>query len=143
MNLITHDKAYSIFPQATFEDRRSLIFVKAGDSAARARAKYEERGWEFVEGYEDQQRDPLSPFAKGIRRLGDYKCWSISLHPEGDRTTSLWESNSWKLGYANNLTPVNAWALLDKPSIFHFSYLINRPLACRLNKEVMTIGYIE
>jgi len=104
MNLITHDKAYSIFPRETFEDRRSLIFVKDGDSTVKARERYEERGWTFVEGYEIQQRDPLSAFGKGIRRLGDSKCWSVSLHPDQDRTKSVAESNSWKLVYMNSLT---------------------------------------
>jgi hypothetical protein len=143
MNLITHDKAYSIFPRATFEDRRSLIFVKDGESAVKARAKYEERGWAFVEGYELERRDRYSPFGKGIRRLGDSRCWSISLHSKQDRTTSFWGSNSWKLEYSNNLTPRNIWALLNNPMLFHFTYLINHPLSFRLRREVMTIGYDE
>ena len=145
MNLVTHDKAYSIFPQATFEDRRSLIFVKDGDSAVKAHAKYEERGWAFVEGCEVQTQDPLSPFGKGNRRLGDSKCWSISLHPEQDRTTSHchWESNSWKLVYTNNRTPGNIWALLDNPRVFHFTYLVNQRLAFHLRNEARTIGYNE
>jgi len=146
MNLITHDKAYSIFPRSTFEDRRSLIFDKDGDSAVKARAKYEVRGWTFVEGLEVQveRRGPFSPFRKGIRRLGDTKCWSISLDREQDRNTSVWDSNSWKLVYVgNNATPTNIWVLLDCPSVFHFSYLVNHRLAYHLRMEYMTIGYDE
>jgi len=144
MNLITHDKAYSIFPRATFEDRRSLIFDKDGDSAAKARAKYEERSWTFVEGLEVQRRGPFSPFSKGTRRLGDSKCWSISLDPQKDRNTSVWDSNSWKLVYVgNNATPTNIWVLLDCPSVFHFTYLVNHRLAYLLRMEYMTIGYDE
>jgi len=143
MNLITHDKAYSIFPQATFEDRRSLIFVKEGDSAIKACEKYEERGWTFTEGYEIQPLNRQSPFVKGIRRLGDSKCWSISLHPEKDGTacTSSWDSNSWRLTFPNNRPPKNVWVLLHNPSIFHFSYLVNHRLAYCIRKEVMEIGY--
>jgi len=145
MNLITHDKAYSIFPQATFEDRRSLVFVNEGDSAIKAREKYEERGWTFVEGYEVQPLDRRSPFAKGVRRLGDSKCWSISLHHENDGTacTSHWDSNSWRLTFAKNRPPMNVWVLLHNPSIFHFSYLVNHRLAYRVRKGVMGIGYDE
>jgi hypothetical protein len=143
MNLITHDKAYSIFPQATFEDRRSLIFVKDGDSMVKAREKYEERGWTFVEGHDIHQRDPLSEFGIGIRRLGDSKCWSISLYPNQSHTKSVWESNSWKLMYGNDLTPMNIWMLVDKPCIFHFTLLVHHALGFRLRNEAMTIGYNE
>lgn len=144
MNLITHDRAFSIFPRATFGDRSSLIFIKDGDSAVKAREKYEKRGWTFVEGYEIQQQDPLSGFGKGIRRLGDAKCWTISLDADEDRTKSDWESNSWKLVYGISSTPMNIWELYDNPPcLFRFTYLVNHRLARRLRKEAMTIGYNE
>jgi hypothetical protein len=143
MNLITHNKAYSIFPRATFKDRCSLMFEsKVRDSMVKARDKYEKRGWTFVEGYEIQQHDPLSGFRKGIRRLGDSKCWSISLDANQDRTRSDWDLNSWKLMYAgNNFTPVNIWVLFDYPSIFRFTYLMNHTLVRRHRKDAMTMGY--
>ena len=123
MNLITYDKAYSIFPRATFGERRSLIFVQDEDLAAMARAKYEQRGWSFIEAYQVPTNDPLSSFAKGSRHLGDSKCWSITLHPERDHLASTWESNSWKLEYENNQTPKNVWILLKNPML-HWTYLL-------------------
>lgn len=142
MNLITHDKAYSIFPRETFENRRSLIFDKY--SAVNARSKYEERGWTFVKVSEIQPQSQLSPFRRGVRRLGDSKCWSISLHHDQYRNTSVWESNSWKLMYTgNNATPMNIWVLLDRPSVFHFTYLVNHRLAQHVRREYLTNGYNE
>jgi len=145
MNLITHDKAYSIFPRATFENRRSLMFVKDDDSTVKAREKYEERGWTFVKRFEIEQHDLFSGFGKGIRRLGDSKCWSISLDPDQDRKKSTWESNSWKLVYGDSLTPtpMNIWLLFDNPDIYRFTYLMNHTLARRLRRDLMTIGYEE
>jgi hypothetical protein len=144
MNLITYDKAYSIFPRETFEDRRSLMFGSDNDedSAVESRVKYEERGWTFVEGRQLQAlqaRVRYSPFAQGIRRLGDSKCWSISLHPEQRRSISLWESNSWKVVHSDNLGPINTWVLLDNPRILHFSYLVHHALAFGLSKKAMTL----
>ena len=144
MNLITYDKAYSIFPRETFEDRCSLKFGNDSDndddSAIKSRAKYEERGWTFVDERELwalQVRYRYSPFAEGIRRLGDSRCWSISLHPEQRRGRSLWESNSWKVMHSALSGPTNSWALLDNPRTLHFSYLIHNGLAFK--EEAMTL----
>jgi len=129
MNLITSDKAYSIFPRATFEERRSLIFVnKETDFASQARAKYEERGWSFIEACDVQQQDPISSFAKGPRYLGDSNCWSITLHPEyecvnGTCNWRTWESNSWELQYKNGQAPEHVWTLMRHPKL-HWTYLI-------------------
>jgi hypothetical protein len=153
MNLITCDKAYSIFPRATFEERRSLIFErdnrkvilnnKDTDLVAKSREKYEKHGWSFIEAYEILQQDPLSSFAKGYRYLGDSNCWSITLHPEHERVngtckSSTWESNSWELVYENGQTPKNVWMLLRNP-LFHWSYLI----CLRLMREEGRDVFIE
>jgi len=141
MNLITHDKAYSIFPRATFEDRRSLVFVKEGAAAVETCAVYKGRGWTFVNASEIKSLHQSSPFTKGIRRLGDSKCWSISLQPEQKRTASVWDSNSWKFTFEHDLTPKNIWVLLNNPVILDFSYLVNHRLARQLGKECMELGY--
>ena len=45
MNVITHDTAYSFFPWATFEERRSLICLDGDDIREKAFRKYSDRGW--------------------------------------------------------------------------------------------------
>ena len=129
MNVITDDKAYSIFPQATFEERRSLVLVKDTEAEMMARLKYEGRGWQFINKIEDNEsRDRLSSFARGPRHLGDSRCWTIQLQPHREPSPNMWESNSWSLEYDADQTPAHVWMLLKKPGHLHFSYLIDIPL---------------
>ncbi|KIM40832.1 hypothetical protein M413DRAFT_40033, partial [Hebeloma cylindrosporum] len=60
MNIITHDKAYSVFPRATFEERRSLVHVKDTDSTALT--KYEERGWQLIQDIKSEDPEVYSMF---------------------------------------------------------------------------------
>ncbi|TFY80353.1 hypothetical protein EWM64_g3656 [Hericium alpestre] len=50
-NFITHEKAYSLYPKATFEDRRTLLFKPANrlkPATQRAIEKYRQRGWKIL-----------------------------------------------------------------------------------------------
>ena len=124
MNLITHNKAYSIFPRATFEERRSLIHVQHEESAVQAHRKYEKRGWQFItEIDEDEIQNTTSAFADGPRHLGDSKCWTIHLHPELNHSPMFWEANSWRLHYGVHAHPMHAWGLIRRS--LHFSYLLD------------------
>jgi len=124
MNLITHNKAYSIFPHATFQERRSLIFVRDPEPVAQALTKYERRGWRFItEIDEDEIRKTTSAFANGSRHLGDSKCWTIHLHPELDHSPMFWEANSWRLHYSVHPPPTHIWGLIQRR--LHFSYLLD------------------
>lgn len=126
MNMITHDKAYSIFPWATFEERRSLILVKDPEAARMARLKYEGRGWRFINGTDvNESRDCLSSFIRGPRHLGDTRCWTIQLHPAQNPIPNMWESNSWSLNYDAYQNPAHVWMLFRSPRRLHFSYLVD------------------
>jgi len=110
MNLITHNKAYSIFPRETFEERRSLVYANHPESAVQARAKYEQRGWQFIaEVQTDESSNSISGFTNGSRHLGDSKCWTIPLIPEIDYSPKYWEANSWQLHYDSDSRPVHIW----------------------------------
>jgi len=129
MNMITHDKAYSIFPWATFEERRSLIHVKDLEVEMMARLKYEGRGWQFINGTDvNESRDRPASFIRGPRQLGDSRCWMIQLHPAQDPTPNMWESNSWSLNYDAYENPTHVWMLLKSPRRLHFSYLVDSAL---------------
>lgn len=124
MNLITHNKAYSIFPHETFEQRRSLIHVRDAESALKARSKYETRGWRFITEIDDDEVQNLkSAFAPGSRHLGDSKCWTIPLHPELDYSPKYWEANCWGLRYNIDSSPIHMWTLIQRR--LHFTYLLD------------------
>jgi hypothetical protein len=84
MNIISYEKAYSLYPRATFEERRSLICATAGFHQEPARTKYVNRGWKMITIVPAQEQDnPLSSFRKGLRWLGDKLCYTIPLSLEG------------------------------------------------------------
>ena len=125
MNVITHEKAYSIFPRATFEERQSLIYANE-ETALEALLKYQERGWKFFNRvHVNEARDPLSPFSQGSRHLGDSKCWTIRLQPTYADSPSIWESNSWRLEYNDFPFPMHVWMLLKRPNQLRFTYLVD------------------
>jgi hypothetical protein len=127
MNLITHNKAYSVFPRETFEERRSLVYVRDAESAVQARAKYESRGWRFITEIDaDEMQDSTSAFADGSRHLGDSKCWTIGLQPELEFSPRFWEVNSWSLHYNVDSHPMHVWKLIQRG--FYFTYLSDTSL---------------
>ncbi|RDB26109.1 hypothetical protein Hypma_006894 [Hypsizygus marmoreus] len=96
MNIITHRAAFSLFPFATFVEKRSLR--KPIDSLRQmdAEDKWASRGWSFPSGIETSEAtDPKSEFCQGFRRVGDHKCWVIPLRaiPGLPRDTATF--NSW------------------------------------------------
>ncbi|KZV58845.1 hypothetical protein PENSPDRAFT_550431, partial [Peniophora sp. CONT] len=77
MNVITHSKAYSLFPQLTFEKRLSRIFAasSSGDfEFADVRRKYTDRGFTFVSTVPG---DPVQGVVE--RWVGDSDTWSVPL----------------------------------------------------------------
>lgn len=118
MNLITHEKAYCLFPQATLEERRSLTYlhpVSAIEPDQIAYDKYSERGWDLVNGItRDEFDDPYSSFARGTRFVSDRKCWTLPIQPlREDLLESNVEINSFALEYDENLRPVFSSSHLD------------------------------
>lgn len=114
MNLITHDRAYSIFPRATFDERKSMINLPSSRYLSRRHArrdvaltKYIERGWEMVQGASPKElSDPNFIFACGTRRLGDSRCWTIPILPKLDLPERCIETSSWALLYSRKLEPI-------------------------------------
>jgi hypothetical protein len=99
MNVITHNKAYSIYPRATFIERRSLVYNRS-ENSLEGRSKYEQRGWTQIPFLEAHDYDnPFSSFARGSRRIGDSKCWTIDLYPTVTTFQDYMDSNTWYLHY--------------------------------------------
>ncbi len=88
MNLITYDRVYSLYPKATFEERRGLIVTQSSfrgsdESNQYGLQKYRDRGWTLSSVTENHV--PKSDLRPGLRWVGDGRCLSLRLAPiEGD-----------------------------------------------------------
>ncbi|KZT22872.1 hypothetical protein NEOLEDRAFT_1070661 [Neolentinus lepideus HHB14362 ss-1] len=80
MNVISFEKAYSLYPTATFEQRRSLILASDGPSQEPAQQKYRERGWTLLAGISSQERwDGRRAMSTTPRWIEDRFAWVIPL----------------------------------------------------------------
>jgi hypothetical protein len=121
MNIITHDKAYSFFPRATFEERRSLVCLSSSELRDKAFEKYSDRGWSFIKNYDVRraERPALeATFALGERYVGDRSCWTLPVLPNLNLSEGHMETNSW-------VTKCNSWD--DFPSM-SYQYLVSKML---------------
>lgn len=142
MNLITYDTAYALYPRATFEERRTILF---GDSLSSMPAlqKYEDRGWEVVQASSstNELRGPVQSFCgDSIRFVNDSTSWVLPLDmigvegPKAPGPSSpplTWDpvvANSWRLDHLS-------WRwhpLFYKVSspMLRYNYLVAHPLFC-------------
>jgi hypothetical protein len=108
MNFITHDAAYSLFPNATFLRRTYLTFsIVMSDSTSPnpIRDKYAARGFKLstsqpqstpqaiTENGASLDRDTRIQF--GHRLIGDKSMWTIPLETTGLATTSTLSTPGW------------------------------------------------
>lgn len=105
LNIITHSHAYSLYPKATFDEKRSLILRATYDGQRHedARAKYRVRGWRLLPYVScHEATHPECEFSAGPRWVGDSKCMTVQLPPSGAAPSPnphIWPSNSWKLEF--------------------------------------------
>ncbi|OCH90000.1 hypothetical protein OBBRIDRAFT_693748, partial [Obba rivulosa] len=79
MNVIAYDKAYSLYPRATFEDRCSLVCRPEGPQQDVALAKYEARGWKMHSLPFFLRHNHRHAFRLGPRSISDADSWAIPL----------------------------------------------------------------
>ncbi len=92
MNFITYEKAYSLYPGATFAARKSLVTSVISRpsrshhlATERALGKYKARGWEVYRRITKEMiTEDTANFSTGLRRVGDSKCWTMSIFPKLD-----------------------------------------------------------
>jgi len=125
MNFITHDRAYSLYPRATFEERRSLMYGTGTASRKKARAKYVERGWTMLDGITgDDFHNLNSSLVRGPRYVGDRRTWAIPILPKVDAPCPpIAEINSWSLTYDMALKPLLYFSSLISPQL-RYCYLV-------------------
>ena len=88
LNYITWSKAVSLYPCATFEQRRSLI-LSENIRFAGARAKYLARGFSFQEILTPDEAKSPGPFQTGPRYVGDKRTWILNLETESIPSASV------------------------------------------------------
>ena len=94
MNLITYYGAYSLYPKATFEERRTLICATVVDHE-RAIQKYQSRGWKLQFTIpREEQINTGSSLRFEDRWVGDNKCWFLPFY------NVSWRRNLYSSKYA-------------------------------------------
>ncbi|KAK7682829.1 hypothetical protein QCA50_014213 [Cerrena zonata] len=79
MNVISCDMAYSLYPNATFEERTSLICGSGYEESKEvAYDKYRSRGWDVDDCFDYTYLD-TAYHTTAFRWIGDTHCWSIPL----------------------------------------------------------------
>lgn len=78
MNIITWNKAYSMFPLTTFIQHKTYMLTRLDDRFARLMAKYSRRGWRTIEIMWPEEIRHNHPIRK-LRRLADQFTWTMTL----------------------------------------------------------------
>jgi len=104
MNVISSRAAYSLFPQATFVQHKSLNIDTSGEGRELARLKYASRGWNMISHVSpDDALNRRSDFRIGFRWIGDKRTWTIPLPFESGKEVrvkgDLLTLNSFGLEY--------------------------------------------
>lgn len=118
MNFVTWDRAYALYPDATFEHRRGLLNCTKLRSITAAQ-KYLDRGYTIdghLHGLTDNTQRGL--YKSGLRWVGDTHCWVVRLDTVGldtPESPTSWELNSWALDLSKSrmlqLVPIVSRAL--------------------------------
>lgn len=84
VNVITWNKAYALFPDATFIERKTYMLKPLDDYFGMLLAKYSAHGWTTLQTqWPEDQRLSHSLQLNEHRRVGDRKTWTITLDIEG------------------------------------------------------------
>jgi len=134
MNVITHNRAYSIYPRATFIEQCSLVYNRSEDSME-GWSKYEQQGWIQIPFLEANNYDnPFSSFTRGSQHIGDNKCWTIELDPTISTSQDYMDSNTWYLHYIKpnmgfgmdwRVFVTHHWELVKGEDMFKNIYLMD------------------
>lgn len=136
MNFIAFDAAYSLYPQATFEERRALSLSDVTEHDTSALGKYAVRGWSLISNiWPHEATTSKSSFhMEATRWVRDDHSWCIPLDTTGvkrrprlsPRSDDIsWDPvvhNSWSLIRRDNML-MDYYTL--KPTIFRYCYLVH------------------
>ncbi|TCD68637.1 hypothetical protein EIP91_010292 [Steccherinum ochraceum] len=114
MNIVSFEKAYSLYPRASIVNHRSLVTcMEPSEGQPAALKKYSDRGFriETIVGSYDPD------FPLGDRYIGDCNCWTLNLDMSGVQTSFAVNEVSTPLTH----DPVSAtsWSLEVSPGDPH------------------------
>ena len=89
--MLTHNRAYSLYPVSTFIDRKTVVCGPIDEKGSNALKKYKRRGWTVIHGIRTENFQCAADELKmRTRWLGDARCWIINLDGiEQDKDTSI------------------------------------------------------
>lgn len=134
MNIITHSRAYSLYPRETFVERRGLICKTNGAEQEIGRQKYRDRGWTLIDTlhpfkYSKEVSSRRSAFRPGQRWIGDRLTWTIDLGhlPTVAPSTAIpkdMAAHSWNLVYdAEDYEAKMRYYVLMNGDLLKFNYV--------------------
>ena len=98
MNVISHDRAFSLYPVSTFFHCQSIVCGTLSPSERDAAGKYQLRGWHVQDVL---NLDEMTTRARELecrrRRVGDARCWTLRLDLNETGPNPIHEGNpcSW------------------------------------------------
>ncbi|EIW78038.1 hypothetical protein CONPUDRAFT_168000 [Coniophora puteana RWD-64-598 SS2] len=155
MNIIAFDCAYSLYPVATYEERKSLLTIDQG--VVGPVEKYTERGWEFcktdVEDAKDIGSKPSLWYPGVERSVQDRYTWRVPLDVTGVAQRSPpsvsskavpWDpmvSNTWKMIYVKffGRLAMGVSCVMVKSITFRYDYFLSDET---LVKAMVDSGYV-
>ena len=134
MNFISFDAAYSLYPRATFGERRTLCFANLTQSDIRALAKYSLRGWTTLTNV--WAHEITNSFHVDTNRwVTDSLSWVVPLDIDGlelrPRLSPVsqpffWDPvryNSWVLTKPTTVSKMFIAYHILKPTLFRYTYM--------------------
>lgn len=145
INFITHSNAYSLYPWETYIQNRALVLPKRS-SLPPPLEKYEQRGWTMVHEmplWETTYRQSTkeSDFARGLRWIGDERCWVMPLPdfttpPKAFPDTLC--ASSWSLRYSYQ-RPSIEYGILERWPKLRFEALGGNNSQIKVMKTVLSM----
>ena len=83
LNVISWDRAYSLYPRCTFEHRKAIIFRHSSHKFGEVLQKYSDRGFEFTTTRANTHLSHDPAIASQSRWIGDKHSWVFELPTEG------------------------------------------------------------
>jgi hypothetical protein len=144
MNFITFNAAYSLYPRATFEERRSLSIANLSESDIRCLAKYSVRGWSTLSDLWLHETGAQTTFYVDQERwVTDSFSWIVPLDMTGVEPRPCLSPISQPFSW----DPIqhNSWVLIrpEPSSKMFLSYHVLRPTLFRYTYLFASLNIIE
>jgi len=110
MNVISYNKAFSLYPLGTLAQRQSLKCATDGPNQEPAIEKYETRGWKMITNI-DPKLPGSQAFATKARYVGDSHCWTVPLNTQGVKPPTGWTRRSTP--FTRDPVEASNWVLAD------------------------------